>query len=118
MVREYLLSNAHNSGLTLEFGTSFYPSYFAAQQASVAPRVSTTRQVIQIDELASGPSPITRAKGARAIMPQSFRPFNTEEERTLLARGEETTTPKATRASNSHIPGIHVHHENTQFSID
>jgi hypothetical protein len=46
-------------------------------------------------------------------MPQSFRPFNTKEERTLLARGEETT-----RASNSHVLGIYVHQENTQFSID
>jgi hypothetical protein len=51
-------------------------------------------------------------------MPQSFRPFNMEEERTLLTRGEETTTTQATRASNSHVPGVHVHQENTQFSID
>jgi hypothetical protein len=41
-----------------------------------------------------------------------------EEKRTLLARGEETTTPQAGRTSNSCVPGIHVHHENTQFSID
>jgi hypothetical protein len=51
-------------------------------------------------------------------MPQSFHPLNTEEERTLLARGEETTTPQAARASNSRVPGIHVHKENTQFSTD
>jgi hypothetical protein len=51
-------------------------------------------------------------------MPQSFRPLNTEEECTLLARGEETTTPQVARASNSHVPGVHVHQENTQFSID
>jgi hypothetical protein len=51
-------------------------------------------------------------------MPQSFRPLNMEEERTLLARGEETTTPQAVRASNSRVPGIHVHQENTQFSTD
>jgi len=51
-------------------------------------------------------------------MPQSFCPFNTEEKRTLLARGEETTTPQAVRSSNSHGPGVHVHQENTQFSID
>jgi hypothetical protein len=38
-----------------------------------------------------------------------------EEEHTLLARGEETTTPQATRASNSHVPRVHVHQENTQF---
>jgi hypothetical protein len=48
-------------------------------------------------------------------MPQSFCPFNTEEEHTLLARGEETTTPQA---SNARVPRIHVHQENTQFSID
>ncbi len=59
----------------------------------MAPRVSAIRQVIQINGLASGSSPITRARGARAIMPQSFRPLNTEEECTLLERGEETTTP-------------------------
>ncbi len=51
-------------------------------------------------------------------MPQSFHPFNTEEKRTLLVRGEETTTPQAVRASNSCVLGIHVHQENTQFSID
>jgi hypothetical protein len=51
-------------------------------------------------------------------MPRSFRPLNMEEEHTLLARGEETTTPQATRASNSHVPRIHVLHENTQFSSD
>jgi len=41
-----------------------------------------------------------------------------EEEHTLLARGEETTTPQATRASNSHVPRVHVHQENTQFSTN
>jgi hypothetical protein len=51
-------------------------------------------------------------------MPQSFRPFNTKEEHTLLARGEETTTPQAARASNSCVPRIHVHQENTQFSTN
>jgi hypothetical protein len=35
----------------------------------------------------------------------------------LLARGEETTIPQVARASNSRVPGIHVHEENTQFSI-
>jgi hypothetical protein len=47
----------------------FALSYFAKQQASVAPRVSTTRQVIQIDGLASGSSPITRIGRARVVMP-------------------------------------------------
>jgi hypothetical protein len=51
-------------------------------------------------------------------MPQSFRPLNTKEKRTLLVRGEENTTPQATRASNSRVPGVHVHEENTQFSIN
>jgi len=46
MVGEYVLSTPHNSSLTPEFATSFCPSYVAAQEASVAPRVSATRQVI------------------------------------------------------------------------
>jgi len=46
MVGEYVLSSAHNSRLTLEYATSFCPSYFAAHEASKAPRVSATRQVI------------------------------------------------------------------------
>ncbi len=33
MVGEYVLSSAHNFGLTPKFTTSFCPSYFAAQQA-------------------------------------------------------------------------------------
>ncbi len=118
MVGEYVLSTPRNSSLTPELATSFCPSHVATQETSVAPRVSATRQVIQTDGLASGSSPITRARGARAIMPQSFRPLNMEEERTLLARGEETTTPQAVRASNSRVPGVHVHQENTQFSTD
>jgi type IV secretory pathway protease TraF len=89
--------------------TSFCPSYFGAQEVSVAPKVSATRQVIQIDGLASSSTPITRARGARTVMPQSFCPFNTEDECTLLARGEETTTPQAIKASNFRVPGVHVH---------
>jgi hypothetical protein len=84
----------------------------------VAPKVFTTRQVIQTNGLASSSSPSTRAKGARAVMPQSFRPLNMEKEQILLVRGEETTTPQATKASNSRVLGIHVHKENTQFSTD
>jgi hypothetical protein len=118
MVGEYVLSTPHNSSLTPEFATSFCPSYVVTQEASVAPKVSTTRQVIQTDGFASGSSPITKARGARVVMPQSFHPLNMEEERTLLARGEETTTPQAVRASNSRVPGVHVHKENTQFSTD
>jgi hypothetical protein len=79
----------------------------------VAPRVSTTRKVIQTDGFTFGSSPITKAKGVRTIMPQSFHPFNTEEEHTLLAKGEETTTPQTARASNSCVPGVRVHQENT-----
>jgi hypothetical protein len=69
MVREYVLSTPHNSSLTPEFATSFWPSYVATQEANVSLRVSATRQVIQTDGLASGSSPITRARGARAVMP-------------------------------------------------
>ncbi len=46
MVGEYVLCTPHNSSLTPEFATSFCPSYVAAQEANVAPRVSATRQVI------------------------------------------------------------------------
>jgi hypothetical protein len=48
-------------------------------------------------------------------MTQSFCPFNMEKKRTLFPSGEEITTPQATRVSNSHVVGIHVHQENTQF---
>jgi hypothetical protein len=51
-------------------------------------------------------------------MPQSFCPLNTKEVCTLLARGDEPTTPQAARASNSRVPGVHVHQENTKFSTD
>ncbi len=108
MVREYVLSNAHNFSFTPKFATSFCLSYFATQEANVAPKVSTTKQVMQTNGLASGSSPITRAKGARAIMPQSFLPFNTEKH-ILLAKGEETTTPQVAKASNSCVQGVHVH---------
>jgi hypothetical protein len=54
MVGEYVLSTPHNSSLTPEFATSFCPSYVATQEASVTPKVSATRQVIQTDGLASG----------------------------------------------------------------
>jgi hypothetical protein len=84
----------------------------------VAPKFFANRQVIQIDELTPGSSPIIITRGVRIVMPQSFRPLNTEEEHTLLARGENTTTPQATKASNSCVLGVHVHQENTQFSID
>ncbi len=64
MVGEYVFSSAHNSNLTPKFAISFCPSYFAAQEASVAPKVFTTKQVIQTDGLALGSSPITTTKGA------------------------------------------------------
>jgi hypothetical protein len=41
-----------------------------------------------------------------------------EEECTLLARGEKTTTPQVVRASNFCVLGVHVHQENTQFSTN
>jgi hypothetical protein len=108
MVGEYVLSCAHNSSLTPEFVTYFYLSHFATQEASVASRTSPSRQIIQIDGFTSSSNPFTKATGARTIMPQFFCPLNTKEECTLLARGEETTTPQAIRASNSCVPGIHV----------
>jgi hypothetical protein len=43
MVGEYVISSAHNSNFTLKFSTFFCPSYFVAQKANVAPRVSATR---------------------------------------------------------------------------
>ncbi len=88
MVGEYVLSSAHNSSFTPKFATSFCLSYFTAQEANVAPKVSATRQVIQTDGITFGSSFITRAKGLRVVMPQSFRPINTEKEHTLLAKGK------------------------------
>jgi hypothetical protein len=41
-----------------------------------------------------------------------------EKECTLLMRGEEITTPRATKASNYRVLRVYVHQENTQFSID
>ncbi len=64
MVGEYVIFSAHNSSFTLEFSTFFFPSYFMAQEASVAPIIFATRQVIQINRLAFGSSPIIRARGA------------------------------------------------------
>ncbi len=118
MVGEYVLSSAHNYSFTPKFTTSFCPSYVAAQDASVAPKVSTTKQVIQTDGLASSSSPINRSRGVRTVMPQYFRAFNTQEEHTLLAKGEETTTPQVIRALNSRVLRVHVHKENTQFSTN
>jgi len=64
----------------------------------VALRVFATRQVIQTDGLASSSSHITRVRRARVVMPQYFHLLNTKEERALLTRGEETTTPQAVMA--------------------
>jgi hypothetical protein len=75
-------SNAHNSSFTPKFASSFCLSYFVAQKGSVAPIISTTKHVIWIDGLAS--SPIIRARRARVVMPQYFRPLNMEEKRTLF----------------------------------
>ncbi len=75
----------------------------------MAPKVFATKHVIQINGLASGSSPITRARGAQIIMPQSFCPLNMKKECTLMAWGEETIKPQAARASNSRVPRVHVH---------
>jgi len=69
MVGEYVLSTAHIFSLTPEFATYFCPSYVATKEANVAPRVSAAREVIQTNGLASGSSPITKARGAQAVMP-------------------------------------------------
>ncbi len=69
MVGEYVFSCAHNYSLTPEFATFFCPSYFVTQEASAAPKVSVTWQVIQINGFAFNLNPITRAKGARIVMP-------------------------------------------------
>jgi hypothetical protein len=69
MVGEYVISSAHNFSFTPEFSISFFPFYFVAQKASVAPKVFATRQVIQTNGFASGSSPIIRVRGARIIMP-------------------------------------------------
>ncbi len=65
-VGEYVIFSAHNSSFTPKFAIFFFPSYFVAH---VAPIVSNTKQIIQIDGLAYGSSPITRARKVRAIMP-------------------------------------------------
>jgi hypothetical protein len=62
MVGEYVISSAHNFSLTPKFTTYLCPSYFVAQKATLAPKVFTTRQVIQIDGCAFGSSPITKAR--------------------------------------------------------
>jgi hypothetical protein len=64
MVGEYVISSAHNSSLTPEFAISFCPSYVTTQEATMAPKVSTTIQVIQTNGLTFGSSPITRARRA------------------------------------------------------
>ncbi len=69
MVGEYVFSSVHNSSLTPKFATSFRPSYFTTQEASVAPKVFAIKQVIQTDGLAFSSSPITKVRGARVVIP-------------------------------------------------
>jgi hypothetical protein len=47
MVGEYVLSNAHNSNLKPDFATSFCLSYFATQEATVAPEVFVENNIIR-----------------------------------------------------------------------
>jgi hypothetical protein len=68
-IGEYVISSAHNFSFTLEFANFIFPSYFMAQEASMASKISTTKQITQTDGLAYGSSPITRAKEAWAVMP-------------------------------------------------
>jgi len=69
MFGEYVFSIAHNFSLTPEFATFFCPSYVAAQEASVAPKISANKQVIQTNGLAYGSSLITKVRGAPTVMP-------------------------------------------------
>jgi len=69
MVGECVLSSPHNSSFTLEFATFFCPSYFVAQDVSVAPKVSTTGQVIQTDGLAFSSSLIIKTRKVQVVMP-------------------------------------------------
>ncbi len=46
MVGKYVFCSAHSSIFTLEFAIFLYLSYVTTQEASVAPKVSTIRQVI------------------------------------------------------------------------
>jgi len=68
MVGEYVLSSAHNSIPTLEFAFSFCLSYVVTQEVNVAPKIFATRHVIQTNGFTSGSSPITKARGAQAVM--------------------------------------------------
>jgi hypothetical protein len=58
----------------------------------MAPRVSSTRQVIQTDGLTSGSNPITRARRAQVVMPQYFYPFNMEDEHFVGEEGGDYYT--------------------------
>ena len=109
MVWDYVFSSAHNCNLAPKFATSFTLPTLRHKGLVWHSVFSTTRQVIQTDGLAFGSSPLTMARRAQTIMPQSFCPLNTEEECTLLVRGEETITPQAARASNFCVRGVHVH---------
>jgi hypothetical protein len=78
-------------------------SYFAFHNAHAAPQVAASRRVFQADGLASNSGPITRSQGARAVIPQSFRPLTLVEESNLMARGEEivSAVPQVSNARAS-----------------
>ena len=121
MVGECVRAEVQPAGLTAEFSTSFCPSYFAAQQASAAPRVSSTRKVVQTDGLASHSGPMTRARQARAVIPKGFKPLDLEEERSYLARGEEnasSSSPSAAPPTHSREPRVFLHQEDAHQSSD
>jgi hypothetical protein len=117
MVGECLKVAVTQPGLAAEFSSSFCPSYFAFQQASVAPRVATTRRVVQTDGLASGTGHVTRSRGAHAVIPKSFMPLTPAQESTFLARGEDMTSTAqqgADTTTNSRIFGIPTDQEEAQ----
>jgi hypothetical protein len=86
MVGEYVLSSAHNYDIIAKFAIFFsFPT--VRHKRLMAPKESIIRQIIQIDGLAYGSCPITKDRGVQTIVPQSFRPLNTKEKRTLLVEG-------------------------------
>jgi hypothetical protein len=83
----------------------------------VACIVYVTRQVIQTNGLASGSSLL---QGLEELEQSCHNLSSCQQGRImdLVNEGEETIKLQATRASNSHVPGVHVHKENAQFSTD
>ena len=74
-------------------------------------------RVVQTNGLASSSGPMTRARQARAVIPQGFKPLTLEQERTYLARGEENASsspPSATPPTHLGEPQVFLHQEDAQ----